>query len=287
MNIYEITKRDLCNRNFAFKDEADLLGRDYLGRPFIFEGLLVNVCIAGTARVRIGYREYRVSANDMFVILPRQICSVRECSEELEVRIIMISLDFMCSLPIVPDFDLYRSVDVNPCVRLDEGRMDDILKIHSVIMRYGGGDDMSRQIQDTLICSIFLLAMSSFGTTGANPDRTWSRKEELTRNFLGLVVGSGGAERRVSYYADKLCVTPKYLTAVVKSVTSRPAQEWINEVVLVEARQLIMTSGMTVHQISDRLRFQTASSFVRFFRIHMGCTPLDYRRQNGGGVASV
>ena len=70
------------------------------------------------------------------------------------------------------------------------------------------------------------------------------------------------SQRRVSFYADKLCVTPKNLAKVVKGVTGHSVQEWINEVVVIEAKRCLKTSDMSVFQISERLHFTTPSSFV-------------------------
>lgn len=120
MDIYEITKRDLRDRNFAFRDETEFLGKDFRNQPFIFDGLLVNICTKGTARIKIDYIEYRVSANDMLIILPRHICSILECSVDFEIRIILVSLEFTCSLQLTPDFDLLKRVEIEPCVHLDK-----------------------------------------------------------------------------------------------------------------------------------------------------------------------
>lgn len=280
MDIYEITGRDLCDRNFAFRNETELLGKNFQNQPFIFDGLLFNICIGGTAKIKINYEEYRIKANDMFIILPKHISSIYDCSPEFEVRIILISLDFICTLPITPNFNLFKRVDSHPCVQLDDSQLDDMLKIHSVITHYNDRSELSKQIQNTLIHSIFLLTISSFGKLKVNPDKGYSRQEAITRNFFNLLVNTCGTERKVSFYADKLCITPKHLTTVVKSVTGHSAQNWINEVVLIESRRYLRTTELTVQAISDKLHFLTTSSFVRFFRIHAGCTPLDYRKNN-------
>mgnify|MGYP002560152514 CR=1 FL=1 len=279
MDIYEITKRDLRDRNFAFRDETEFLGKDFRNQPFIFDGLLVNICTKGTARIKIDYIEYRVSANDMLIILPRHICSILECSVDFEIRIILVSLEFTCSLQLTPDFDLLKRVEIEPCVHLDKCQLEDMLKIHSIITRHNGNDELSRQIQDTLIRSILLLTVSSFGKTGQTAGKARSRQETMTVNFFSLLIGSGGKERKVSHYADKLCISPKHLTTVVKQVTGHSAQSWINEVAVIEARRHLKTTDMTIRQISDKMHFQSSSSFVRFFRKHTGTTPLKYREK--------
>lgn len=198
----------------------------------------------------------------------------------MEIRTILVSSDFMCHLPITPDFDLLKRIAIQPCVKLDEGKLEDLLQIHSLINKYNSDDQLAGQIQDALIHSMILMTASLYGRQPLSPDRTFSRQETFVRKFFDLLMDSCETERSVSYYAEKLCVSPKYLSAVVKSVSNHPVQNWINEAVLISAKRHIMTTDLAIYQIADKLHFQTASSFVRFFRIHEGCSPLEYKRMN-------
>ena len=156
--------------------------------------------------------------------MPKHIFSIWECSSDLDIRVIFIALDFMYHLPITPDFDLFKSIDIFPCVNLDRGQLEDMLKIHSVIERYNSDSKLSKQIQDTLILSIILMTASFFGNLPSDINNVYSRQESLTRSFFDLLLKSYGTERNLSFYADKLCITPKYLTTVVKSVTHHSVQ---------------------------------------------------------------
>lgn len=280
MNIYEIEKQNLSGKNFAFKTLSAGLGDSYQDQRFIFDGLLLIICTNGTAKIIIDYKNYRIDAKSLIVILPKHICSICDCSNDLEVKMILVSSDFMCHLPITPDFNLLKRIAIRPYAKLDDGKLDDLLKIGSLINKYDSDDKLDGKIQNTLIYSMILMAASSFGDVPSKPDRAISRQETLVRKFFDLLIDSCETERSVSYYAGKLCVSPKYLSSVVKSVSNHSAQNWINEAVLISAKRHIMTTDMTVYQIADKLHFQTASSFVRFFRMHMGCTPLDYKRMN-------
>lgn len=84
----------------------------------------------------------------------------------------------------------------------------------------------------------------------------------------------------MSSYANELCITPKHLTTVVKAVTGHSVQRWINEVALIDSRRYLKATELTIQQIADKLRFLTPSSFIRFFKTHAGCTPLEYRKMN-------
>lgn len=279
MNIYEIGKLNLSGRNFAFQTVSEFLGKSFHDQLFVFDGLLLIICMKGTARITINYKAYRIDAHSMIVILPKHICAINDCSDDLDIRLILVSSDWLCHLPVTPDFDLLKRMAIQPCVKLDEGIQDDLLNMHALINRYGADDKLTRQIQNALIHSMILMTASAFDDVSLSVNRTFSRQETLVRRFFDLLIEACETQRKVSFYADKLCVTPKYLTTVVKAVSNHSVQSWINEAVLICAKRYIMTTDLTIHQIADTLHFSTASSFVRFFRMHVGCSPLDYRRR--------
>lgn len=215
----------------------------------------------------------------MFIVLPQHIFSVLECSAEMEVRTVFISLDFIHHFLVTPDFDLLTRINIYPCVKLDSRQLDDMIKIHSVICRYDKEGSRFKQIQDALTLSLVLIAVSVFEKYPSVNSNTCTRPETLTRSFFDLLLQHFMKERTVAFYADKLCITPKYLTTAVKSVTNHSVQSWINEVVLTEAKRYIKTTDFSIQQISELLNFPSASSFIRFFKTHTGSTPLEYRKK--------
>ena len=70
----------------------------------------------------------------------------------------------------------------------------------------------------------------------------------------------------MAFYARELCLTPKYLSSVVKKTTNRTVTEWINETVVLDAKTQLKSSQMTVQQIANYLNFPTPSFFGRFSR---------------------
>ena len=104
-----------------------------------------------------------------------------------------------------------------------------------------------------------------------------SRQEVLTEKFFEVLSKYYIKERSVAFYAEKLCLTPKYLSMTVKKVTGFPITSWMNEVVIIEAKRLLKMTDSTVLQISEELNFPNPSFFGRFFKQYAGMTPLAYR----------
>lgn len=105
-----------------------------------------------------------------------------------------------------------------------------------------------------------------------------SRRDELLLQFTKMVSENYKEHRKVSYYADKMCLTPKYLSTIVYEVGGRYARDIIAEFVICEAKRCLLNTSMTVQEISDYLHFSCQSFFGKYFREHTGMSPQAYRQ---------
>ena len=105
-----------------------------------------------------------------------------------------------------------------------------------------------------------------------------SNADVLSKEFLKQVKEHFRRERQLKFYADKLCITPRYLSRVVKESTGSSAAEWIERCVVLEARALLKSTNMTIQQISDELNFPSQTFFGKYFKRRVGMSPKEYRR---------
>ena len=106
-----------------------------------------------------------------------------------------------------------------------------------------------------------------------------SRKEDLFERFIRAISESYKEERSVSYYADKMFLTAKHLSTVVKEISGKTAGEWIDSLVVLEAKALLKSSELSIQEIADELHFANQSFFGKYFKHHTGMSPKEYRRQ--------
>ena len=107
---------------------------------------------------------------------------------------------------------------------------------------------------------------------------TLSRSEELVGRFLALVEQHCHEHHSIDWYADELCLTPKYIANLVKQVTGMSAGNCINYNLISQSKWLLRSTTLTVREISDRLGFKNQSHFGTFFRRYEGISPLEFRR---------
>lgn len=106
-----------------------------------------------------------------------------------------------------------------------------------------------------------------------------SRTQQLLFQFKKQLAIDYIRQRNVSYYAQKLHVSPKYLTTIVKEESGKTAGEWIDEMVLLEAKIILQNKELTIAQVADQLNFNDQSTFGKFFKNLTGHSPLEYRKQ--------
>lgn len=97
-------------------------------------------------------------------------------------------------------------------------------------------------------------------------DSRETRNEILMRNFLKQLQTHHKQERKLEFYADKLCLSAKYLSQTIKNSSGKTAGEWIDEYVMLEAKALLKSTNMTIQQISDELNFPSQSFFGKFLK---------------------
>lgn len=108
-------------------------------------------------------------------------------------------------------------------------------------------------------------------------DTSTIRDKDIFGKFLTLIASEQYKHRQVSYYADKLCLTPKYLSIVCQRVSGKAPMQWITESTMEDCYMMLRDTNKTVKEISDSLGFPNSSFFGQFFRRQAGMTPLDYR----------
>ena len=81
----------------------------------------------------------------------------------------------------------------------------------------------------------------------------------------------------MAFYADKLCLTPKYLSKLIKQASGRSAPDWIDDFVILEAKNLLKYTDLTIKEIVYKLHVPNPSVFFKFFKAHTGLTPSEYR----------
>ena len=103
------------------------------------------------------------------------------------------------------------------------------------------------------------------------------RNKQLFNKFMALLKLYYAYAHGVQFYADKLCLTPQYLSSAVRKYTGKTATTWINEYVILKAKIMLKDSDLSISDIAYRLNFSSLSDFGRYFKLQTGMRPKVYR----------
>jgi YesN/AraC family two-component response regulator len=178
--------------------------------------------------------------------------------------------------------DSLRLLD-NPCITLDEFQMslaNDYFNLARKIV--GAPFTNKKEIIGSLLTSLTFLSTDVWAQqvdeARKNSDSQRSaRLNQIFERFIALVNEYHCSERGMAFYADKLCLTPKYLSTLIKQASGRSAPDWIDDFVILEAKNLLKYTDLAIKEIVYKLHFPNQSVFFKFFKAHTGLTPSEYR----------
>ncbi|MGM9767618.1 MAG: helix-turn-helix domain-containing protein [Candidatus Cryptobacteroides sp.] len=258
--------------------------------PFRFDGYIVIFCFSGRFQLEVNLDSFQVEASSLVLNVPGNIIRVSAVDPDVKnLRFIVVAMskNFMSGIR----FDFNRLFNDsmalldNPCIRLDRNERRlcrQYLDLGSVLL----SSDLQnkKEAVGTLISSIsYVLGSIWTSKLSVAEHKGQSAPSAKAKNvydqFLRLVTEHHTSERNMKFYADKLCLTPKYLSKLVKTVSGRSAPDWIDAFVVLEAKNLLKYSDLSIKEIVGKLNFPNQSVFYKFFKSHTGKTPSQYRNE--------
>lgn len=276
------------NDDFFVMDVRFMDMNNPLMHPCRFDGFMMIYCISGHVRMSVNLNEFDFKAGSVFLNVPGNLLKLSEYvdSEKEDQRYIVVAMtkEFVTGLKmdINKVFNDCLSMLGNPSIELDEQQQKLIGNHISLMCDVVKADVInSREAINSILLSLFYL-VTGIGSQrirniGDEVRNSSSRSKIIFEQFIKLVSEYHLKERNVGFYADKLCLTPKYLSKLIKTATGRSAPDWIDAYVILEAKNLLKYSNVTIKEVVYRLNFPNQSVFYKFFKARTGMTPSEYR----------
>ena len=247
--------------------------------PKKIEKAVIAVCTSGYCRVKVNLQEYELESPMLITLMPGQIIEPMETSANFQAYTIALSKRFLDMINIPGWQQKYLSMYNNPATPLNEEQLTATRFFFGILYRAAANSSNPFRLQviENLIRVFYYGGISCNET----PATHTAYKNSLVERFLELVHEHYRTERMIGFYADRICVTPKYLSKVVKEHTGRSAGEWIESHVILDARAMLQSSDMTIQQIAASLNFPNQSFFGKYFKRATGLSPKEYRRTGG------
>lgn len=251
--------------------------------PMKCESFFNITVIRGSIQLRVNLHEEEIHEGQMITMMPGCVFEGTTITEDLKFCGIIIDKEYMetmrknvgIHLDLTHRFFNYSVHDLPAPV------LDSYLQMYRMICKeLNRKDYFYKKEVIQRYCEIMVLKNISLNNEiEEKPDisRPLNRKEQILHDFLTLLEENFRRERSITFYANQMCLTPKYMSTIIKEISGKHGMQWIDEYVALEAKALLRNSELSVKQVSDQLNFPSQSMFGRFFKKMTGYSPKQYK----------
>lgn len=246
--------------------------------PFLIEDYRLGMVVRGKLRGIINLCEYTMGEGTMVFITPGTIVEPIDVSDDFLMEGMGLPADrfLLAHGGKLPELFNGQMRDGRmPIAAADQEIIDRMLRLLHDLMEHGG---TSISVIYNMVSAITNYYDQLFRNRTSAP--LPSHSAEIFNHFLRLVNLYGRREHQLSFYADNLCITSRYLGTVVQATSGVGAKEWIDRAIISSAKVMLRHSDKQTAQIADELNFPNASFFCKYFKRLTGFTPQQYRNAN-------
>jgi len=281
----------------SISDDYSHLGQDYILSHITtntsyfyapmarrFDGYTMIIGVKGTIKITIDLDTVEVPPNSVVFVAPERVFKPLDWEgEELDGYLLFLSNKFVYDINI--DLNAVNSnifTSAKSVLTLSPDKVALLIRYFELLHRNASEQNPYNRHIARALMSAAAYQLMAYGEEANNVEitsRTHSRKLNYVQTFLRLVRAHHRRERAIGFYADKMFISPKYLSLIIKDATGRSAAEWIDQYVLQEAKNLLRYSGKNVQQIAYELNFTNQSSFGKYFKHLTGLSPTQFQNR--------
>ena len=276
-NHNSLQKQDLLPISFD-----ELVANDDANLCIAPDQLTIILCTGGRKELQINFADYTLTPGSLAFIYPNSMWRPLATSSDFEAHYFSIqgtsAKEWNAFIDLDTVFSLSSYIAKHPHTQLSLDETQVMTQYLNLLKsRYEAN---AQAIIIRFILSAFTLELNRICTAREKSDRSKiSRQEDILWKFLTLLKQYHKEERTVNFYADKMCISPKHLSSVIKQMSHKTAHEIIADFVTMTAKRLLKTTTMSIQEISDELNFANQSFFGKFFKQNTGQSPSAYRRK--------
>lgn len=231
----------------------------------------------GRCKAEINLQQYDIEGPCIVNIASSEILQPLSISDDFEGSFVVMSARFIRDFKReVADSTLIGRLKNTPVINVPPQLVSDFEMFYRhlrSLISDSGSEYLYLAVLHTVLAFFYHTAMKCVG----GKKEEGSTAAHLTSRFLKLARDNFKKERFMDFYAKELGITGKHLGRTIKAQTGFTASEWLDRLVILEAKVLLKSSGMTIQQIAEELNFPSQSFFGKYFKNIVGISPKEFR----------
>lgn len=239
------------------------------------------VCTNGCADLEIDFIKHHFEKGAILTVFPMQIIEQKQVSEDFSLIYISYTIEILQNIlfRFSPEFEVF--LKENPVFNApEEIYKADVEFMELIKNKYEEVENIFRnEIIISLLRIFHLNIYNGIHHKLLKNKVKHTRRIEITKTFINLIMQYFNESRAVEFYANKLNITPKYLSLVCTEVRGQSAKKVIDDYIMTEIKLQLNATSKSIQEISEELNFPDQSSFCKFFKRHSGLSPKQYRNK--------
>ena len=279
MNKHAVLELQLIEQEKVIMADESALPVTLSNDVFVSPNFVISLCHKGSCRADFDMLPIEFKQHDIAVMLPDHIIGYGECSEDYSTTMIVIDRSFFNELTNRESFSGYLKYKNQPNYHLNNEQYSQITTILATLRLVVEIPHPKRTESLANLLDILFYALTDYrGDESLNTVEV--RNTHLFNSFYDLLINNYKQQHEIAWYAERLCLTPKYFSGIIRQITGKSAAQWINEMLILQAKRLLYTHrDMNIQQIAFELGFKGNANFCRFFKDQTGLRPSEYRKK--------
>ena len=291
-----IINAEIINSPFAMYSDGDIAFLDNLkgmspDRMVSVKAdmFILIMCRSGSAQFEVNSVRYTIGPRQAFICMPKLVMNACVFSPDFEAATLCLSTRIMAKF--IGESKLWEKafeISRNPIIEFNEENAH-IFSLFGELITHrlnATNRPYKKEVMSSITAAaVFELFAEIEKQHGKETHPVLTSGDRLFQRFIILLNDQEVKQRSVSWYADKLCVTTKYLSSVCKSISKRTARSIISMYVVADIQHLLKYSTLSTKEIAAKLDFPNISFFGKYVKAHLGMSPNEYRRRARRGDA--
>lgn len=250
------------------------------GKPHVSPHLVIGLCKRGYLKAEYDMHPIEFHPREISIIYPNHIILTHETSEDYLATLLIISSSWVKEVQHRSTHLRQLEYQKEPAFQLSEQQYETLINATRLIKDISLMQCHTRKSMLLGQLEVLSQLVDEYRSMQKPMAEDWASDNQLFYRFYDAIVKHYRESHEIKFYANMLCLTPKYFASVIKQATGISAGEWINNYIVVQAQSLLSTQNdMSIQQISDELGFPEQSSFSRFFKHNTGLSPSEYKQR--------
>ena len=244
---------------------------------------MILLCREGEADIRVNFTEWRLKPDSVITLFPGDVVSITSKSEEFKTETLRYAASLLREASLQLEHTVYSELKTDRC-RTESATLTSIVSNMLALLRLYFEQEGCICLDQLVMLQLKAFFLGFYDYLYRNPTERKAESEsprtkELFNLFMRELEHRYRESRDVSFYAELLNISPKYLNIVTQRITSHSTKTIIDQYVVLQIKQSLSTEEMSIKQLAWEYHFSDLSFFCRYFKQHTGMTPQQFRRR--------